>query len=352
VDTINARLPQLKDTLASQGVFRIAGLDPSKVPSRINSLDDLKQWEAGVNVAQAVNEKALALKKEQQGIDKGAADITKLKNENILSSAELPTKTAIANATLNDPELLSPEQREKANEAANKPTSSLGAEEQFVQEYQKLHGGTIAQAQRAYALNKDLPSKADPTAALDRESTRFAKPHEKSLTDANSQLEKIADARAMINGSAEAQALGVPKVFTALVGGQGSGVRITQPELNSIAKARGLTGDVEGFINSVSGAGKLTDTQKQQLTGILDDVAARVKQKQALANDALDKINGARNRDEIVKIDSDVRYKLSEMEKGGNAAAKPIVQHSASTGAYRYSTDGGKTWQPGQPPVQ
>ena len=30
----------------------------------------------------------------------------------------------------------------------------------------------------------------------------------------------------------------------------------------------------------------------------------------------------------------------------------PLVQHSAKTGAYRYSTDGGQTWQPGQPPSQ
>lgn len=29
---------------------------------------------------------------------------------------------------------------------------------------------------------------------------------------------------------------------------------------------------------------------------------------------------------------------------------KPIVQHSPSTGQYRYSLDGGKTWLPGQPP--
>lgn len=32
--------------------------------------------------------------------------------------------------------------------------------------------------------------------------------------------------------------------------------------------------------------------------------------------------------------------------------AKPIVQHSPSTGAYRYSMDGGKTWQAGKPPAQ
>lgn len=34
----------------------------------------------------------------------------------------------------------------------------------------------------------------------------------------------------------------------------------------------------------------------------------------------------------------------------GGGADAPIVQNSPSTGAYRYSTDGGKTWQAGQPP--
>ena len=34
------------------------------------------------------------------------------------------------------------------------------------------------------------------------------------------------------------------------------------------------------------------------------------------------------------------------------AFGKPIVQFSPSTKQYRYSTDGGKTWQPGQPPSQ
>lgn len=44
--------------------------------------------------------------------------------------------------------------------------------------------------------------------------------------------------------------------------------------------------------------------------------------------------------------------KLIKGVKGPAVAgsAAPIVQHSPSTGAYRYSTDGGKTWQAGQPP--
>ena len=35
-----------------------------------------------------------------------------------------------------------------------------------------------------------------------------------------------------------------------------------------------------------------------------------------------------------------------------STAGGTIVQHSKSTGKYRYSTDGGKTWQPGQPQSQ
>jgi hypothetical protein len=156
-------------------------------------------------------------------------------------------------------------------------------------------------------------------ASLDREASRLAKPYEKGVADANAQLEKIADAKTMINGSAEAQALGVPKVLTALVSGQGSGVRITQPELNAIAKARGLEGDLEGTLNSWSGKGKLTATQQQQLSGILDDVQQRILAKQAIHSAALDSINGAASRADIIKADKEARQKINDLEKSGGA---------------------------------
>lgn len=160
-------------------------------------------------------------------------------------------------------------------------------------------------------------------ASLDREASRLAKPYEKGVSDANAQLDKIADARTMINGSAEAQALGVPKVLTALVSGQGSGVRITQPELNAIAKARGLAGDVEGTLRSWSGAGKLTPVQQKQLTGILDDVQERIRQKQQIHNDALDQINGAPTREAVIQADKQARQKLNDLEKHGAEPTRP-----------------------------
>lgn len=169
------------------------------------------------------------------------------------------------------------------------------------------------------------------TAALDREAKQFGTPHQASLTAANSQLEKIADARAMINGNAEAQGLGIPKVLTALVGGQGTGVRITQAELTSIAHARGISGDVEGTLNKWAGKGALSKDQQKQLTGIMDDVAARLREKQAIASGALDTINGATTREQIIAADKDTRQKLNDFEQHGHYVGQTVRLKNGSS---------------------
>jgi hypothetical protein len=179
-------------------------------------------------------------------------------------------------------------------------------------------------------------------ASLDRESKQFGSPHGKAVTDADSQLEKIADARSMINGNAESQALGIPKVLTALVSGAGSGVRITMPELQSIATARGLGGDVQGTLNSWAGKGKLTSTQQQQLTGILDSVKQRIMDKQAIHSQALDAINSGANRNTIVNADKEARQKITDLETKGHYVGQTVqtkqgpivVQHVYPNGRF------------------
>lgn len=161
--------------------------------------------------------------------------------------------------------------------------------------------------------------------ALDRETKQFGAAHQKGVDTAGAQLEKIEDARNMINGNAEAQGLGIPKVLTALVGGQGTGVRITQAELQSIAHARGLQGDFEGTLNKWEGKGALSRAQQQQLTQIMDDVGQRIVQKQAIHAAALDTINGASTREQIIAADKDARDKITALENGG-------TQQSGGTG--------------------
>jgi len=156
-------------------------------------------------------------------------------------------------------------------------------------------------------------------AALDRELTHFAKPHEKSLSDAQGQLDKILDAEKMVAGGAMNQALGIPKVLSSLVAGTGSGVRITNAELQSLAHARGIAGDIEGWFNKISGQGTLTKEQKNQLSGLLNDVKQRVVQKRQIANDALDTINGAGSRDAMIAADRAARDRISAIEKEAHA---------------------------------
>lgn len=154
--------------------------------------------------------------------------------------------------------------------------------------------------------------------ALDRETKQFGTAHQKGVDTATAQLEKIEDARNMINGNAEAQGLGIPKVLTALVGGAGTGVRITQAELQSIAHARGIQGDFEGTLSKWEGKGALSRAQQQQLTQIMDDVRNRIVQKQAIHSGALDAINGASTREQIIAADKDARDKITALENGGS----------------------------------
>jgi hypothetical protein len=168
------------------------------------------------------------------------------------------------------------------------------------------------------------------TAALDREGGRFAKNWDGVSKAAGDQLEKINEAQSMINGNAESQALGIPKVLTALVSGMGTGVRITQAELNQLAHARGLQGDFEGTLRKLSGKGQLSQQQQTELNGVLEDVKEVIAQKQQIANDALDGINFAKSRDEIIQADKGARQKLQDMQSGKSAPTQQKWEATAT----------------------
>jgi hypothetical protein len=176
----------------------------------------------------------------------------------------------------------------------------------------------------------------------DKQAARLGKPYEAMNTAANSQLDKIDEAVSMIHGNAEAQALGIPKTMTALVSGQGSGVRITQAELNMIAHARGVQGDFEGYINKLSGKGQLTKTQQDQIAGVLGDAKQRILLKQQIANQTLDTINGASSRDQIVQADQQARRLFGQLEKFGRYEGEILPYNGKQMKIVRISDDGKK----------
>jgi hypothetical protein len=155
--------------------------------------------------------------------------------------------------------------------------------------------------------------------ALDHEIGQYGKPWQTMSTGVDSQLDKILDAEKMVAGGAIQQALGIPKVLTALVSGQGSGVRITQAEMNSIAKARGIGGDIEGWFQKLSGKGTLIPEQQNQLNGILQDVRARILQKKAIADSALDEMKSGSSRADVIAADKKAAKSLADLERGNTA---------------------------------
>jgi ribosomal protein L25 (general stress protein Ctc) len=279
----------------------------------------------------------------------------KLIDLQIAKATEVPvTQKAIAEATKAQQEAagtqpITPQQKAQAEAAAN--ATELTELEIDGKAHKVLVNKRTGDLVKDLGLSGFKPQQVNVNAnasLLDRESARFAKPHEKSIADSNSQLEKINEARSLINGPATAQALGIPKVLSALVGGAGSGLRMTKAELDAIAKARGISGDVEGFIRKVSGGGTLTPEQQRDLTGLLDDVGTRIVQKQSIANDALDRINTAGSRDEIVRIDSEVRRKLSAPQSPGSAPAASSQYKAGDTRVINgktYTRDANGNWK-------
>ncbi len=152
---------------------------------------------------------------------------------------------------------------------------------------------------------------------------------------AQSQIDTIEQAKTELGGGAIGQALGTIKTLVGLAGGKGSGVRITQAELNSLLHARGVKGDMQGWLNGLEGKGNLSGEQQQQLNQVLTDVEGRLRQKQQSYNDTLDKLSGAKSTDEIRKIQSDYRRSLAE--GSGSAPQGHVIEINGKQYQYKGS---------------
>ena len=170
------------------------------------------------------------------------------------------------------------------------------------------------------------------TGRLDRETAQFGTPYQKALDAATATLERVDSAKAMLSQGAVGQALELPKLLTAVVSGAGTGVRITQPEITRILGARGWGGTIEAWLSKAVGNGDLSTQQKLEIARVLDEVRATVEKKQAIANDTLDKMRGARSREEIIAADKAAR---ASMAGGGQAQGGGTVNMKAPDGTVR-----------------
>lgn len=234
------------------------------------------------------------------------------------------------------------------HEASQTETAAKNAEMNVTEYELEIRAAKGDQAAKAALANRHAMKMAEAAAkgaasgaavrGLDREIGQFGKPFDEITKSADQQLDKILDAEKMVAGGAVQQALAVPKILTALVSGQGSGVRITQAEMNSILKARGIVGDIEGFFRRIGGQGKFTDVQKQQMEAILGDVRQRLIEKKMIARATQDEMQSATNRDDILAAAKKGRDALdAHASKGGGGKIATMDQVRAYAAKHNIS---------------
>ena len=316
LDRINGQLQSTYDNWDKAGILQQAHVDRSQLPTTItdqNTLANAQSHFGGLMAAmdQVIGQQtAQAKQKEAEAAAKkttAEGQIAQTQQANMTPGGLLPEQQVtaqLAQATL------AATQQQRAEQARH---------DQATESTARFEAGT--QAQRAAAETSLAQS-----AQGDKETNTYAKPHLANLAAGQSQMEKITEAQQMLtNGNAVAQASAIPKFMTAIISGQGTGIKITQPELNGIGHARGIPGDVQATISRWSTGQSLTPEQSSQMQGVLSDVAGRIKQKIQISNDTINQIQSAPDKQSKIAADQAGRSHLNALEMGSRYVGEPIT---------------------------
>ncbi len=168
-------------------------------------------------------------------------------------------------------------------------------------------------------------SPAASDAALQR-SYQFATGEIDKRRGTKDQLGKIDQALGVINQQTpQADALIAPAVISAAVGGQGSGVRVTQAEINATTGGRsvweGLKAALQKWNTDPSQALAITPDQRQQLRELMTMIATKAQAREQILTDAGSQLSTATDPKQHRTILADVDKKLLAMNSGGGSSA-------------------------------
>jgi hypothetical protein len=138
----------------------------------------------------------------------------------------------------------------------------------------------------------------------------------KPIEDLNARFGRLKDTLAQ--NSPQADALIAPELMTVMAGGQGSGLRINEAEINRVVGGRSKWQDLQAAINKwqldPKKANSITPEQRQQIHGLIDMVGQKLTQKQALLNDARQALSGSNDPMEHRRIISGLHQKMSTID--------------------------------------
>jgi hypothetical protein len=147
----------------------------------------------------------------------------------------------------------------------------------------------------------------------------------------DSESANIAQAKSLLSqNNPGANSLVAPAIIKAVVGGMGSGVRITTPEMKAVNQGRGQIANFESWLSSwsldPSKYQALLPEQKVWLNGVLDKIAEKVQAKQSAiskANQDLIEAEDVKTHRQTMK---DLNDKLESIDSGGATGLKDAVE--------------------------
>ena len=178
------------------------------------------------------------------------------------------------------------------------------------QEQRKVAEEMRRQTQELMRQRMQQGEKKTADAVTEKEYTHFRDKWEKELGTYNGQVNNLDKAQMLIGQGAMGDAIGEIKTLSGLASGQGSGVRITQAELNSIIHARNFKGDFDAWMNKFGNGKNITNQQEAEIKNVLSAIQQLASVKEAVLNKGLDDANNATDTKTIRQIDSQMRHVL------------------------------------------
>jgi Spy/CpxP family protein refolding chaperone len=136
----------------------------------------------------------------------------------------------------------------------------------------------------------------------------------------------------------QADALIAPELLTAMAGGQGSGLRMTEAEIRRIVGGRtaweGLTAALNQWKRDPSKGLSITDAQREQISSLAQAMHDRIQRKLSVAYGAADRLTSAGSVEDQRKVVNEARRLFSEESDMGTIGQPKAAPSSApSSGA-------------------
>jgi hypothetical protein len=129
-------------------------------------------------------------------------------------------------------------------------------------------------------------------------------------------------------GNAVADAAALPELITVIAGGQGSGVRITDAELNRVAHGRSTWDDMKAIYQKWTTGQTLTPTQRAQMQELSDFVTKRIQGRLTALHIAQDQLSQSDDVNEHRRILAGVQKSFATSVEQNNPDAKATATGS------------------------